>query len=150
MSNIDLKEAGIPSVAVKMNGLFKLTDDPKCLCLSLFLKEVRNINAVIRETSEKATTDDDLQINQARMIEIQKQTNKLFIGLFKQWITIEDKAKMFMLEMPGVDFLFESFGQKGFSESDFVFEDGPEEDEKEEESYVDLFNTNGQPKKAVN
>ena len=63
--------------------------------------------------------------------------------MFKRWISTEDKAKMFMLEIPGVDFLFESFGQKGFSESDFVFEDGPEEDEKEEESYVDLFNTNG-------
>lgn len=125
-----------------MNAIFKLTDDPKCLCLNLLLREVRNINAVIRETSEKASDDDELQVNQARMIEIQKQTNKMFIGMFKRWITTEDKAKLFMLEMPGVDFLFESFGQKSFSESDIVFEDGPEEDEKEEETYVDLFNTN--------
>lgn len=66
----------------------------------------------------------------------------MFIGMFKRWITTEDKAKLFMLEMPGVDFLFESFGQKSFSMSDIVFEDGPEEDEKEEETYVDLFNTN--------
>jgi hypothetical protein len=72
MSKLEFKESGAPNVALKMNGLFKLTDDPKCLCLSILLKEVRNINAVIRETSEKASNDDDLQLNQARMIEIQK------------------------------------------------------------------------------
>jgi hypothetical protein len=48
--------------------------------------------------------------------------------MFKRWITTEEKAKMFMLEMPGVDFIFESFGQKGFSESDIIFEDGPKEE----------------------
>ena len=126
-----------------MNGLLKLTDDPKCLCLSLLLREVRSINAVIRETSEKASQEDELQVNQARIIEIQKQTNKVFLGMFKRWITTEEKAKIFMLEMPGVDFLFESFGQKGFQESDIVFEDGPLEEKDQEETYVDLFNTNG-------
>jgi uncharacterized Zn finger protein len=110
LSNLEFKESGAANVALKLNGLFKLTDDPKCLCLSLLLREVRSINASIRETSEKASQDDELQINQARMIEIQKQTNKVFIGMFKRWITTEEKAKMFMLEMPGVDFIFESFG----------------------------------------
>jgi hypothetical protein len=72
LSNVEFKESGAVNVALKLNGLFKLTDDPKCLCLSLLLREVRSINASIRETSEKASQDDELQINQARMIEIQK------------------------------------------------------------------------------
>ena len=70
--NIEFKDAGAVNVALKMNGLLKLTDDPKCLCLSLLLREVRGINAVIRETSEKASQEDELQVNQARIIEIQK------------------------------------------------------------------------------
>jgi hypothetical protein len=63
LSNIELKESGVPTVALKMNAIFKLTDDPKCLCLNLLLREVRTINAVIRETSEKASDDDELQVN---------------------------------------------------------------------------------------
>jgi hypothetical protein len=63
LSNIEFKESGVPTVALKMNALFKLTDDPKCLCLNILLREVRNINAVIRETSEKASDDDELQVN---------------------------------------------------------------------------------------
>ena len=72
LTNIDFKESGTANVALKINGLLKLTDDPKCLCLSLLLREVRDINSTIRKTSEKASQDEELQLNQAKMVEIQK------------------------------------------------------------------------------
>ncbi len=84
---------------------------------------MRNVNTIIREISEKASLDEELQVNQARMVEIQKQSIKIFLNLFKRWITSEEKAKILMFEMPGVEFLFEAFGQNRFRDSDIIFED---------------------------
>ncbi len=143
VSKFDLKEVAQLCIMQKLNKLVELIDDPKCLCFGIMLNEMRNVNAIIREISEKASLDEELQVNQARMVEIQKQSIKIFLNLFKRWITSEEKAKILMFEMPGVEFLFEAFGQNRFRDSDIVFEDeasGPLEEDPLKALLINVYN----------